>query len=284
MWAVGMGAILLLSAMSVQPLGWRRRDTPVRVPWDVVHVASTYTPIAGGLAGISVTSAVFLANLAALGRSNELAPVVGIFLIAFVTYLGTTLIFATIPGPAGPEQGGGSARSQGLLFVLGNITFFVGILMTILALRPLLLAVGLLALADIFTWLLLFTVIAGVLRIGLFVHVLLEVAGRAYAAMPIIAIAAAVAYRYAICALVPSLWPAALDAGRSAALEAMLMVTVVCFVSAAGAFVAQSLLLSLYGDAAVERLILRFGHRVMLGYAQLVSTSIALLWVATAAI
>jgi hypothetical protein len=102
--------------------------------------------------------------------------------------------------------------------------------------------------------------------------------------MPLIAVAAAIAYRYVLCPAFPGLWPTPIDGGRAAALEAMLMLAVVTFVSAAGAFVGQSLMLSVYGNARVERVIAEVGHRVMLGYAQAVSTSITLLWVATAAV
>lgn len=284
MWVIGVVALLVLSALLAQPLGWRQRELARPPMWDIVHVASTYTPIATGLAGFSVTSAVFLANLTSAGRSNELASIIGLFLIAFVTFVGATLIFATIPRPSEPERTADVVRSQRLIFVLGNVAFFVGILMALLALRPFLLAVGLDRLAEIFTWLLLFTVIAGILRIGLFVHRLLGVDARAHAAMPVIALAAAITYRYVLCQAFPGLWPAPLAGGRAAALEAMLMLAVVTFASAAGAFVGQSLMLSVYGNARVERVIADVGHRVMLGYAQAVSTSITLLWVATAAV
>ncbi len=284
MWVVGVTALILGTALLIQPLGWRRRaalDPPI---WDVLRVAALYTPICNTLAGFSVASAVFLANLTAARHSEEFGAVMGLFLIAFMTYIGAALIFATIPRSMDDDPRGGVVRSQHIVLILGNVAFYVGIMISWLALRPLLLAVELRSLADIFIWLLLFAVLAGALRIGMLLYRLLGVPLRAYVAMPLLGVGAAFAYRTWLVRLVPDLWPLPIDAARDVAVQAVLLLAVLNFVVAAVAYIGQSVMLSLHGNARAERGVVAIGHRVMLGYTQMVATAVGLLWVAVAAL
>ncbi len=282
MWVVGITALLLAAGLVVQPLGWRRRAVLEPPIWDVLRVSALYTPICNTLAGFSVASAVFLANLAASRGSEEFGAVMGLFLIAFMTYIGAALIFATVPRVQDGAPRDGSLRSQHIVLILGNVAFYVGIMISWLALRPLLLAVELRSLADIFVWLLLFAVLSGALRIGMLLYRLLGVPLRAYVVMPFLGVGAALVYRGWLADLFPALWPSAID--RDAALDAVLMLGVLNFVVAAAAFVGQSVMLSLHGNVRTERRLAEIGHRLMLGYTQMVATAVGLLWVAVAAL
>ena len=274
MWLGGVVVLLAAAVAAVTRLGREFRTAPTVVPWDIPAVASTYTGIVGALAGFTVASTVFLANLSAARGTEAFVATMGMFLIAFVGFLAASQMFGTLPNRATPGTAGeDDALAQRLGFLLAIVGYYIALSIGWLGLRPLLLGLGLRSLADVFAWLLLAAVFAGAARLGVFLYRLTRVGGAACLAVPLVGFGAAAAYRLVAVRFVPSLWPA-----RDAPLRLAL---VVAGLGALG-FAAETVILALHGDARLRRRLRGAGERVMLAYVQAVVTVVGLLWFAVA--
>ena len=78
------------------------------------------------------------------GFFPSLLTVIGMFLIAFLTFIGTAMIYGTLPaapaGDASPERFLGWQRT---IYVMANCGYFVGLSLSWFALRPFLIAIKL---------------------------------------------------------------------------------------------------------------------------------------------
>ena len=209
MWLGGVVVLLAAAVAAVTRLGREFRTAPTVVPWDIPAVASTYTGIVGALAGFTVASTVFLANLSGARGTEAFVATMGMFLIAFVGFLVASQMFGTLPNRATPGTAGeDDALAQRLGFLLAIVGYYIALSIGWLGLRPLLLGLGLRSLADVFAWLLLAAVFAGAARLGVFLYRLTRVGGAACLAVPLVGFGAAAAYRLVAVRFVPSLWPA----------------------------------------------------------------------------
>jgi hypothetical protein len=269
------GVIVLLAAVAAVSawLGRPHRPGVVTPPWDIAAVAATYTGIAGVLAGFAVTSTIFLANLDAGAETGSFSATMGMFLIAFVGFLIASQMFGTLPTRAAPgTEAEGLTPFQGLGFVLAIVGYYIGLSLSLLGLRPLLLVLGLELLAEVFVWLLLATVLGGAGRLGVFLYRLTRVAGRACLAVPGLGFSAAAVYWLVATRLAPGLWPAA---------EAPLLLALVLAVLAGLGFAAETALLAFQGEPRLQRR-RRGAERAVLTYVQAVVTVAVLLWFAVA--
>jgi hypothetical protein len=274
MWLVGIVVLLAATATVSAWLGRRRRAGSTSPPWDIPVVASTYTGIAGVLAGFAVASSVFLANLGGSAGAGPFAATMGMFLIAFAILAEASQMFSTLPTRPAPGAAGARddtlTRVQCLSFLLATVGYFIGLSLSLLGLRPLLLALGLHQLADIFTWLLLLTVLGWSTRLGVFLYRLTRVASLACLAVPWLGVGAAAAYWLVATRFAPALWPAA---------DAPLRLALVAAGLAGLGFAVETALLTFQGDERL-RWRLRAAEGAALAYVQAVVTVIALLWFA----
>src|SRR5262249_32299373 len=158
-------------------------------------ISQRYIYIVGSLSGFSVASATFLAGFIERTGSAALLTVIGMFLTAFLVFVGTAMIFATVPGtPA--RKDADATNPQRTIYFLGNCGYYIGFAIAWYALRPFLTGIRLNFLADIFTWLLLFAGIAGAARLGFFLYLLNGHRGRACLALPLMGFVAAALYRF----------------------------------------------------------------------------------------
>jgi hypothetical protein len=237
-------------------------------------MAATYTGIAGVLAGFAVTSTIFLASLDASAGPRPFAATMGMLLIAFVVFLLASQMFGTLPTRGVPAAPGGKGdalpRVQCLGLVLAIVGYYIGLTLSLLGVRPLLLALGLELLADVFAWALLATVLGGAARLGVFLYRLTRVAGVACLAVPVLGLGAAAAYRLIAAQVAPALWPVA---------DATLWLAVVVGGLAGLGFAAETALLAFQGEPRLQRR-LWAADQVVLAYVQAVVTVAVLLWFA----
>jgi hypothetical protein len=157
--------------------------------------------------------------------------------------------------------------------VLANSSYFLGLALGWLPLRPLLLIIGLDTLAGAFTWLLLATVVAGSARLAVFVYRLTAASSRACIALPILGIALPVLYWLLATRIWTALWPMP-DSVIKFAFFAFAVISI--------GFLHQSALFVVHGRTGIEQEIRQNGHRFALGYLLMVAQAIGLLWIAVA--
>src|SRR4029079_5332305 len=98
----------LIGTIAAIAVGWRmvgRSQVLVRdTSFDPVEVGRRYVTILGGLAGFAVTGMIFLVTLGRClaGADNaSYPPVVPMFLVAYIGFLGVSILFANIHGTSG---------------------------------------------------------------------------------------------------------------------------------------------------------------------------------------
>jgi hypothetical protein len=160
-----MAALLafLVGTIATIVIGWAtvgRSQVLVRDPtFDPVEVGRRYVTILGGLAGFAVTGMIFLVTL---GRSlpgadnASYTTVVAMFLVAYIGFLGVSILFANIHGPSADEGFDVSAT----MFAGGTVMVWFIIGIGWLALIPLFEIVGLHQLAALAGWVLLTSTLA----------------------------------------------------------------------------------------------------------------------------
>jgi hypothetical protein len=171
-----------------------------------------------------------------------------------------------------------SANDPAALFhamphIFANASFYLGLALGWLALRPLLMLIGLDALAEAFTWLLLATVIAGSVRLSAIIYRLTAARGVACAAIPILGVALPVLYRLGAVRVWPTLWPAD---------NAALWLAFVAFAVVSMGFLHQTALIVVHGSARIAQRLRQNGHVIALVYLETVTLAIVLIWFAVA--
>jgi len=275
MWLIGVLVLLAVGSAVIVLIGWAPRPNPSPPPWDIPALAGPYTGIVGTLAGFSVASAIFVADLNLVSQAPSFAVVVGMFLVSFLILVATAMMFGSTPHVPDDETGGAEhdALVQQLSHMVANVGYSVGIALSWLGLRPLLKSLRLDAPADVFTWLLLTSVLAAAGRIALFLYRLTAANAPACLAIPLVGFGLATIYRLVVVRAVPTLWPAD---------NAALTFAIVAFGVTVVGFVMQSGLLVIQGSSLLRTALRRSGHRVMLAYAQTSITVVALTWFAVA--
>lgn len=265
--------VLLASGLIAAGLPMKRRDAPPHAMWDVPRVAQTFTPIVGALAGFSVASTIFIANLTVTRQTPEFPSLIGMFVIAFVIFIGAAQEFGMTPNLSG-NRDPGYEHMQRLAYLLSMFGYFIGLAVSWNALRILLLALGLDPIADVFTWVLLFAIVGGSTRLAVQHLYMLTMMRRATcAAIPAIGLAAAVAFRLVLVPLLP---------GLAAPPNEPYVIAVGCFAIAALGFGFQSVILSLHDWPTCATVIHRCGDRILVALLAMVCTAVGVLWIVVA--
>ena len=272
MWLIG---ILLLIAATVTiaiRAGWRQAP-PLPEIWDIPGTARTYTTIVGTLAGFSVTSSIFVANLSVARQSTNFEGVMALFLVAFLVFVSSAMQFGTTPNLA-TAQSGFYRAIQGYSYLLANASFYLGLCLSWLGLPLLLSAIGLEYLSDIFIWLVLFAILGGAMRIsssGL--NIFTGMALLPAIVLPLACFVIACAYRFAASEIWSELLPDE---------HAPVLFAVVCFGVGAFGFSLQSLLVGSLRGVQGNESVSPLARRFVIALSAAVFTSVSLLWLAVA--
>lgn len=270
MWIVGVLLSLATGSALTSLVGWKQRATPCAPPlWDIQRVAAAYTTIVGSLSGFTVASAVFLANLSVARTSQAFVDLVGLFLIAFLILMGAAVMLGTTPPTVEVSTGDEHLQIRHINYIISTVGFYLGTSISWLGLRPMLLALQLQYLADIFSWLLLLAILAGGVRLGASLYSLARVKGIACLSVPVVGLGVPAIYRLVFVNHFSSLWPS---------VNAGLMFAIITFGIGSTGFLFQSGLPALYGNSVLQRQAQRAGHRILLGYVQAVMMGIGFLW------
>ena len=268
MWIIGTIIVLSVGAAVTAALGWSPRATPGPPVWDIPRLGGVYTGIVGTLAGFSVASATFIAGLDAARGTPAFAAAIALLLVSFLILMGSAIMYSDTPSfPASDDEFAMGVQTLAHLFA--NASYFLGLALAWLALRPLLVMIDLVSLADAFSWLLLATMVAGGVWLAVFVYRLTVANGIACLAIPILGIGLPAIYRLLTVGVWPMLWPGA---------NVAISFAFVAFGVASIGFIHQTGLLLVHGSSGQERRIRQYGHRFALAYLQLVAITTGLVW------
>jgi hypothetical protein len=271
MWVAGICLVILIGVALTLAADRRPRPMPALPLWDIPRVAGSYTTIVGALSGFTVASSVFIANIS--GGSREYEDTMGMFILAFLILIGATMEFATTPNLSSDVRPSYLGDQQ-LSYTMANASFYLGIAISWLGLRRLVLAIGFEEIAMILTWVLLFSIIAGAVRLSMHAYRHTLANPIACFAVPPVALGLVLIYRYALVESWGGLWPAENES---------LSLAAAAFCVGGLAYGAQTLLLTLHGNQRWGRIVAAFGSKWLLVYNQAVVTMIFLVWTAVSA-
>jgi hypothetical protein len=269
-WAVGVILTVLVAMAIAYQMSRLGRPMAVTGTWDLPRTAGTFVTILGPLAGFSVTSAIFTANLSLARESPEFEALMAMFLFAFISCLGAAMQFGAVPNTASSDPA--YLAQQRHYYLLANMGFYHGIAIAFLGLRLLLLAIGLDDLADIFTWVLLFVSLAEASRIAQFNLHMTTNSAESCLAIPFVAFACAGLYYLVATELIDGLWPD----------DAPLIFAIVCFISNATGFSLQQAVLLTNAKPLSLEFLNGAADKFFLVYSQAATTVVFLLWIAVA--
>jgi hypothetical protein len=268
-WLVGVGAVLVLAMAATVAVGWRRGALPAAL-WDVSRMSASFTTVVGSLAGLSVASAVFVANLTAVRQSSDFGLVMAMFLIAYTILIATAMLFATVPNLPAPPDDPDYARLQRTSYLLAVMSYALGLSVAWFALRPLLLALDLIEVADVFVWVLFVSLVGATLRVAMNLSRHAGYSAASLATLVILGIGLPIAYR-ALARAVPGLWPP---------VDASFIFTVLAFGIGTFGFLTETVLLGTYRRSRLARVAFSLEHRVMLAYGAATVATSTFLWLA----
>jgi len=199
--------------------------------FELEDVAARQVPILGALAGFAVTGVVFLVTQASNvpdPTSTSFTTVVAMFVVAYMGYFSTSVLFANVSHLADEGATFDLAAAQ---YAGASISLF-SVFLGWFALKPLFEAFGLARIADLTGWLLIGALVVGY---GLLANALYRsgyASGRLTVVLPLLAFVGILAYAILIGVLAPGL--------RSP--EATLNLTVMAFVIGVPAYAAMTVL------------------------------------------
>ena len=267
MWIVGTLIVFAVGVVAIVAIGWTPRTIPSPPLWDISSLGGTYTGIVGTIAGFSVASAIFIAGLDVARTSPLFATVMGMLLAAFLILVFSALIYASTPNAPDIAD---HAVAQPLSHVLANMCGCLGLNLSWLALVPLLQMLELSSLAVVFSWLLLFVILAAGGWVAVFAYQLTTASALACLAIPVLGFELVVFYRLVAARLWPALWPAT---------DAALQFAFIALGVAGMIFTLHLGLIASHGSEAGRRL-QRGAHRVALAYSEAYVLAVGLIWLA----
>jgi hypothetical protein len=273
MWLVGVLLLMAGAAAVAARIGWTARPDPGPPPWDIPGLSGPNTGVVGTLAGFSVASAIFIANLSLARESPAFAAVIGMPLVSFLILVTAAMVYSSTPNTQLSGDDDPNAAAQRLSHLLGNTGYFLGLSVGWFALPPLLEALRLPGLAGAFVGLLLAVVVIGGARLGILAYRLTAAPAHGCVVVPALGTALPTLYRVVAAVAAPWLWPTT---------DAALKLSFVAFGVAAVGFVLQTLLLLVHGNDPLRKRVQLVGHRAALAYETVVVTTIALIWFAVA--
>jgi hypothetical protein len=270
MWVIGLSLLLVFTSAAFAYWATSRRSSPPPPLWDIPTIARSSTDISGVLSALSLAAAVFIATLAP--DSPEFETSIGLFIFSFLILVASAMQFSATPNLEHPLDEKG-VTDQYLSYVAANCSFYLGTALSWLGLRLLMISIGVPLLAEILTWVLLLSIVVGALRISMHLYRHGGIHGASCIALPVVALAAALAYRYGLGGLWSDLWPNQ---------DEPLWLAVLGGGVAALGYLSQTVVLAFHGNDDWEPLIQRFGRTWLAVYAQGVVTVVSLVWLAVA--
>jgi hypothetical protein len=240
-------------------------------PWDLAENARKMVTIAGGLAAFTITGVVLLLSFARQPGSigTPLSSAVGMFLVSYISLVTCALMYANQTGPGVVASG---VEIQSLQYSITTMTFYRSIFLGWLALKPLVEAYGLDALAEQIGWLLLAGAVLGGLTLSVAIlHRLGLVRPRVVVLLPLLALVACV-----LVALLFVLWPE----GRSDA--SALYLAYVIFGLNVLSFVLFAVIPPALEHPRLGRVIARSRGRALAAIGVVSAMTIGFIWLATA--
>lgn len=269
MWLIGILSLMILVGGISGFLSRKQSSSTFATDFDLESISMAYARITAPLAAFSVAAAIFLANLARTTQTSYFVDVMASYLIAFIMLVATAIFYATFQSAKMLSLPEDHRKVHCMLFITCNLAFYISISVSWLGLRPLLLSIGLSSLASVFTWILLFTVLAGAIRLGAWLHTLLGLRLLASMLVTIFPIIAAIIYGLTLAPLSNILWPKTNPV--------LSLVVLVFAVGAIGGGVETSMI-TFYGQSKFHHILLRMGDKLIVPYISAAITAIALLW------
>lgn len=265
---VALAGYLIAIGIAI-PLAWRAAGFRYRVTpdpsFDPTDVAGRSVSILGGLAGFAVTGVVLIvaqtSNSARAG--SDFTTVLTMFVVAYMGLLSTSVALANVSGSVRTTFDLTAALYAGA--TISQYFIFIGWF----ALRPLFQAFGLTEMADIAGWLLVAANLAGYGGLASSLYRSGYASVRTIVILPLLAVAALIAYVVAVRLLVPG--------GHVAG--ATLVLTLVGFIPGAAMSGVQAVLPILARHERLSRLFAERWHLVIVAYTVSVMVLIELLLV-----
>ena len=271
MWIPGIALGLIFSSLAVIPLISRTRlQGQVPKLWNLGAVAIGLTELSGSLAALSLAAAVFIATLTA--DSGVFEDSIGLFVLSFLILTGAAMQFASTPNRQENESEEFHSI-QNVSYVIAISTFFLGIALSWIGLRLLLLAIRADTAADILTWILLLSIIAGALRVCTHLYRHTEAAPSICFAIFAIGFLGPIAYKAGPVGVWSDLWPQRNET---------LYLATIAFVIAVVGHSFQTAILAVHGHERLEPVITRFHQPFLALYALNVIEIVLLVWLAVA--
>jgi hypothetical protein len=237
--------------------------------WDIATLGAAYSAAIPPLAAFSIALAVFLANVSRTANPKAFENVMALFLMAFIILIGTALMFATSRSAFfGADDDEEVLLSRRTMYVLANLCFYLGLNMSWMGLRPLLQAIELYSLAGVFSWLLLFSVVAGAMRQSAWLQSLFGANPIACLSIGVLPVLAVCVYWFGLVSLMPDLWPR----------NSTLTFAVLVFVIACLPFLVETNVIRFASDQRCTRMLWRVGSMLMPAYQGIAITAMLLLW------
>lgn len=275
MWLVGILSLIVIIGGITALLGRKRNPAPFATDFDLDSLSASYARITAPLGAFSVAGAVFLANLIREVENVFFVDVMALFLIAFIMLMATAIIYATFRSAKLLSLPDHHHDVHCMLFIICNLLFYMSLSVSWVGLRPLLLSIELSSLADVFTWVLLFSLLAGAIRLGAWLHTLLGIRFLQSVFIPVIPIVAVVIYAQALAPRFTLLWP-----------EANPVLTFAILVFAVGAIGGgvETAMITFYGNREAHHRIQRIGNMLIAPYVSAGIAAVTLLWFSIASL
>jgi hypothetical protein len=268
MWLVGTIFLLVVGSAVTAIIGWEPRGAAGEPLWDTSKMGGTATTYAGTFAGFSLAATTFIAGLDTARTSPVFATTFAMMLIGFLILVAGTSIGNSTP--TAPRSEGTTTLS--LSIVLAHMCSSLGVAITWLALAPLIEAIGMPALADVFVWPLLLMALGAGGWVALVAYRLTMASARGCLAVVVLGPALPTGYRLAARAW-PALWPAS---------EAALHLVFVALGAAFLLYALQMGLLLTHSNKELHERLRRTAHRLVLAASQTFVAVVMLVWLAVA--
>lgn len=275
MWLIGVLLLMILVGVIAGLLSKNRNTPRFAADFDLASLTEAYAKIVAPLGGFSVAAGVFLANLSRVAETSSYVNVMALFLIAFIMLMGSALMYATFQSARLQSLPERHQEIHSMHFIVCNLMFFLSLSMSWLGLRPLLKSIGLASLGEIFTWVLLFTLLVGSIRLGAWLHTLLGVNLFASLFVPLFSIAAAAIYGLSFAQRLAIFWPDT---------NPVLSFAILIFALGGVALGVETSMIIFYGNEKLHHLLHRIERRVIVPYLVVSITAIGLLWFSVASV
>jgi hypothetical protein len=272
MWLIGIIILLVVGSAVTASIGWAPRATSGEPLWDIAKFGGAASGYAGTFAGFSLAATTFIAGLDTARTSPLFATTFGMMLIAFLVLLVATFSGGGLAAERLNQEDTEGTTTRSLAFVVTNMCTNLGVSITWLALVPLVEAIGMPALAEVFAWWLPLLALAAGIWVALVAYHLTLASVRGCLAVAVLGLALPAGYRLAARPW-PALWPTSEPALKLA------------FVALGAAFLLFGLqmgLLVAQGNKGIQARLRRTDHRLVLAASQAFVAVVVLLWFAVA--